>query len=144
MVDPKMVELKTFDGVPSLVWPVVTEMDKVVGVLKYAVGEMERATRSSRSSAFATSTVITESSKREGKPKLARMVVIIDELADLMMAAPKRWRHPSAAWHRWLAPVGIHLILATQRPSVDVVTGLSRRTSRRASHSRLAHRSIAA
>lgn len=124
MVDPKMVELKTFDGVPHLVWPVVTEMDKVVGVLKYAVGEMERRYKEFSELGIRNLDGYNRKLEAEGKPKLARMVVIIDELADLMMAAPEEVEASICRLAQMARAVGIHLILATQRPSVDVVTGL--------------------
>jgi S-DNA-T family DNA segregation ATPase FtsK/SpoIIIE len=124
MVDPKMVELKTFDGVPHLVWPVVTEMDKVVGVLKYAVGEMERRYREFSELGIRNLDGYNKRCEAKGEPKLPRMIVIIDELADLMMAAPEEVEAAICRLAQMARAVGIHLILATQRPSVDVLTGL--------------------
>lgn len=124
MVDPKMVELKTYDGVPHLVWPVVTEMEKVVGVLKYAVGEMERRYKEFSELGIRNLDGYNRRREANGEPKLQRMIVIIDELADLMMAAPEDVEASICRLAQMARAVGIHLILATQRPSVDVLTGL--------------------
>ncbi len=124
MVDPKMVELKTFDGVPHLVWPVVTDVSKVVGVLKYAVGEMERRYKELSKLGLRNLEGYNRKRAAEGEPKLPHMVVIIDELADLMMAAPEEVEASICRLAQMARAVGIHLILATQRPSVDVLTGL--------------------
>ncbi|MDQ3856324.1 MAG: DNA translocase FtsK [Chloroflexota bacterium] len=124
MVDPKMVELKTFDGIPHLVWPVVTEVDKVVGVLKYAVAEMERRYKEFSSLGIRNLDGYNRKMSAEGLPQLPRMVVIIDELADLMIAAPEEVEASICRLAQMARAVGIHLILATQRPSVDVLTGL--------------------
>ncbi|MDP9382454.1 MAG: DNA translocase FtsK [Chloroflexota bacterium] len=124
MVDPKMVELKTFDGVPHLVWPVVTEVEKVVGILKYAVGEMERRYKEFSELGIRNLDGYNRKREAEGEPKLTRLVVIIDELADLMMAAPEEVEASICRLAQMARAVGIHLILATQRPSVDVLTGL--------------------
>jgi S-DNA-T family DNA segregation ATPase FtsK/SpoIIIE len=124
MVDPKMVELKTFDGVPHLVWPVVTEVEKVVGVLKYAVGEMERRYKEFSQLGIRNLDGYNRKREAEGEPKLSRLIVIIDELADLMMAAPEEVEAAICRLAQMARAVGIHLILATQRPSVDVLTGL--------------------
>ncbi|MDP9352262.1 MAG: DNA translocase FtsK, partial [Chloroflexota bacterium] len=124
MVDPKMVELKTYDGIPHLVWPVVTEMEKVVGVLKYAVGEMERRYKEFSELGIRNLEGYNRRREAQGEPKLQHMVVIIDELADLMMAAPEEVEASICRLAQMARAVGIHLILATQRPSVDVLTGL--------------------
>jgi S-DNA-T family DNA segregation ATPase FtsK/SpoIIIE len=124
MVDPKMVELKRFDGVPHLVWPVVTEVEKVVGVLKYAVGEMERRYKECSALGIRNLEGYNRKMEAEGREKLPHMVVIIDELADLMMAAPEEVEASICRLAQMARAVGIHLVLATQRPSVDVLTGL--------------------
>ncbi len=124
MVDPKRVELTGYNGIPHLAAPVVVEMDKVVGVLQWALREMDH-----RYQAFAklgARNIITYNKKREkaGKDKLPYIVIIIDELADLMMTAPEDTERALARLAQMARATGIHMIVATQRPSVDVVTGL--------------------
>ncbi|MCB0047506.1 MAG: DNA translocase FtsK 4TM domain-containing protein [Caldilineaceae bacterium] len=124
MVDPKMVELSVYNGVPHLLTPVVTEVDKAAGVLFWAVKEMERryqllskvnARDLERYNAYLT--------KRNEKP-LPYIVIVVDEMADLMMAAPEEVEKHICRLAQMARAVGIHLIIATQRPSVDVITGL--------------------
>lgn len=124
MVDPKMVELKTFDGVPHLIWPVVTEVEKVVGILKYAVAEMERRYKEFSRLGIRNLDGYNRRAVANGEASLPRILVIIDELADLMMAAPEEVEAAICRLAQMARAVGIHLILATQRPSVDVLTGL--------------------
>jgi S-DNA-T family DNA segregation ATPase FtsK/SpoIIIE len=124
MVDPKMVELTVYNGVPHLLSPVVTQMDRVVGVLQWALREMER-----RYQLFATHTVrnigrFNEKMEAQGKQRLPYLVLIIDELADLMMVAPEDVEEAICRLAQLARAAGIHLVIATQRPSVDVVTGL--------------------
>jgi DNA segregation ATPase FtsK/SpoIIIE-like protein len=124
MVDPKMVELTVYNGVPHLLSPVVTQMDKVVGVLQWALREMER-----RYQLFAATTVrnisrYNEKMEANGLKKLPYIVFIIDELADLMMVAPEDVEDAVCRLAQLARAAGIHLVIATQRPSVDVVTGL--------------------
>lgn len=124
MVDPKMVELKTFDGVPHLLWPVVTDVSKVVGLLKYAVAEMERRYKELSELGIRNLDAYNRKAAAEGRPQLPHMIVVIDELADMMMAAPEEVEAAICRLAQMARAVGIHLILATQRPSVDVLTGL--------------------
>ena len=125
MIDPKMVELTGYNGVPHLQCPVVTEMDKVVGALRLTVREMER-----RYALFAQLGVRNYDGYRlkiADEPNAERipyLVVIIDELADLMMTTPDEVETLLVRLGQMGRAAGIHLILATQRPSVDVVTGL--------------------
>jgi S-DNA-T family DNA segregation ATPase FtsK/SpoIIIE len=124
MVDPKMVELTVYNGVPHLLSPVVTQMDKVVGVLQWALREMER-----RYQLFADTTVrnvqrYNEKMGTAGRQKLPYIVLIIDELADLMMVAPEDVEDAVCRLAQLARAAGIHLVIATQRPVVDVVTGL--------------------
>lgn len=124
MVDPKMVELTVYNGVPHLLSPVITQMDKVVGVLQWAIREMER-----RYGLFANATVrniqrYNEKMEAAGVKKLPYIVVIVDELADLMMVAPEDVEDAICRLAQLARAAGIHLVIATQRPSVDVVTGL--------------------
>jgi S-DNA-T family DNA segregation ATPase FtsK/SpoIIIE len=124
MVDPKMVELSVYNGVPHLLSPVVTEVDKAAGVLYWAVKEMER--RYSLCNKAGARDIIRYNeylTKRSEKP-LPYIVVIVDEMADLMMAAPEEVEKHICRLAQMARAVGIHLIIATQRPSVDVITGL--------------------
>jgi S-DNA-T family DNA segregation ATPase FtsK/SpoIIIE len=124
MIDPKMVELVNYNGIPHLLAPVVTELEKVVGVLSWAVREMDR-----RYKAFAKEEVrnivgYNEKMTKQGKEILPYIVIIIDELADLMMMAPDEVERTVTRIAQMARATGMHLIIATQRPSVDVVTGL--------------------
>lgn len=125
MVDPKMVELVGFNGIPHLIVPVVTDVSKVVNVLKWSTREMER-----RYKLFAACGARNidgynrlPAARREGEP-LPFIVVIIDELADVMMMAPEETERLICRLAQMARATGIHLLIATQRPSVDVITGL--------------------
>ncbi|MGE3797585.1 MAG: DNA translocase FtsK 4TM domain-containing protein [Thermomicrobiales bacterium] len=125
MIDPKMVELTGYNGVPHLQCPVITEMDKVVGALRLVVQEMQR-----RYDLFNKNGVRNLDGYRlkiEDEPKAEKvpyLVVIIDELADLMLTSPMDVETLLQRIAQMGRAAGIHLILATQRPSVDVVTGV--------------------
>ena len=123
MVDPKRVELTGYNGLPHLVAPVVVELERIIGVLRWVTTEMdERYKKFSRAGAR---NIIDYNSLLD--PDLAAMpyiVVIIDELADLMMMAPDDTERAIARIAALARATGIHLVIATQRPSVDVVTGL--------------------
>jgi len=124
MVDPKMVELSVYNGIPHLLSPVVTEVDKAAGVLFWAVKEMER--RYSLCSKVGARDLVRYNEylvKRNEKP-LPYIVIVVDEMADLMMAAPEEVEKHICRLAQMARAVGIHLIIATQRPSVDVITGL--------------------
>jgi S-DNA-T family DNA segregation ATPase FtsK/SpoIIIE len=124
MIDPKMVELSVYNGVPHLLSPVVTEVDKAAGVLFWAVKEMERRyTLFSKANARDLPRYNVHLEKNGEKP-LPTIVVIVDEMADLMMAAPEEVEKHICRLAQMARAVGIHLIIATQRPSVDVITGL--------------------
>jgi DNA segregation ATPase FtsK/SpoIIIE, S-DNA-T family len=125
MVDPKMVELVGFNGIPHLRMPVVTDMEKVVGVLKWVVKEMERrygllAAKSARN--IEAYNKLVEGSLTE--KKMPFLVVVIDELADMMMIAGDEVERLICRLAQLARAAGIHLVVATQRPSVDVITGL--------------------
>ncbi|HET7034573.1 MAG TPA: DNA translocase FtsK [Thermomicrobiaceae bacterium] len=125
LVDPKMVELVGYNGVPHLKCPVVTEMDKVVGTLRLVVKEMED--RYQRFSALGVRNIDGYKLKRDDDPSLEMLpylVVIIDELADLMMTTPEEVETLLVRLAQMARATGIHLLIATQRPSVDVLTGL--------------------
>jgi len=120
MVDPKRVELTGYNGIPHLLAPVVVETERVVSALQWVLREMDM--RYQKLAQVGTRN-ITEYNARTDK-KLPRLVVIIDELADLMMLAPDDTERSITRLAQLARATGIHLLIATQRPSVDVVTGL--------------------
>jgi S-DNA-T family DNA segregation ATPase FtsK/SpoIIIE len=123
MVDPKRVELTGYNGIPHLVAPVVVELERIVGVLKWVTREMdERYKRFS----IAGARNIEDFNKHlpEDAERMPYIIVIIDELADLMMLAPDETERVITRIAALARATGIHLVIATQRPSVDVVTGL--------------------
>ena len=125
MIDPKMVELTGFNGVPHLKCPVVTEMTKVVGTLRLVLKEMDD--RYQRFSMLGVRNIDGYNLRREEDPSLEMMsyiVVIIDELADLMLTTPEEVETLLVRLAQMARATGIHLLIATQRPSVDVLTGL--------------------
>jgi len=125
MVDPKMVELVVYNHIPHLLSPVVTEMERVVPTLKWAVREMERRYKVFAKYGFRNlDSYRLASRKRADLEPMPFIVIIIDELADLMMMAPDEVETLICRLAQMARATGIHLIIATQRPSVDVVTGL--------------------
>ncbi len=124
MVDPKMVELSVYNGVPHLLSPVVTEVDKAAGVLYWAVKEMERRYALFNKAGARDVIRYNESLVRKGEKPLPYIVVVVDEMADLMMAAPEEVEKHICRLAQMARATGMHLIIATQRPSVDVITGL--------------------
>ena len=125
MVDPKMVELGIYNGIPHLLIPVVTDPKKAAGSLQWAVTEMMRRYKSMSDAGVrdleAYNSIM--ESEEDGK-KLPQVVVIIDELADLMLVAAKEVEESICRIAQMGRAAGIHLIIATQRPSADVITGL--------------------
>ena len=124
MVDPKVVELSVYNGIPHLLIPVVTDPKKAAGALAWAVQEMEN-----RYQIFAKKGVrdikgYNEISKQEDTGVLPQIVIIIDELADLMMVASKDVEDSICRLAQKARAAGMHLVIATQRPSVDVITGI--------------------
>ena len=125
MVDPKVVELSVYNGIPHLLIPVVTDPKKAAGALAWAVQEMDN-----RYNVFAQKGVRdlkgynTLAEKEEGTGTLPQIVIIIDELADLMMVAAKEVEDSICRLAQKARAAGMHLIIATQRPSVDVITGI--------------------
>ena len=131
MIDPKVVELKVYNGIPHLLIPVVTDPKKAAGALNWAVAEMTR-----RYQVFAeynvrdlkgynTKVETIEDIEDENKPqKLPQIVIVVDELADLMMVAPGEVEDAICRLAQLARACGIHLVVATQRPSVNVITGL--------------------
>jgi S-DNA-T family DNA segregation ATPase FtsK/SpoIIIE len=124
MIDPKMVELVNYNGIPHLLAPVVTDLERVVGVLSWATREMDRRYKELSKAGVRNIAGYNEKAILAGEDQLPYIVLIIDELADLMMMAPDDVERAVARIAQMARAVGIHLILATQRPSVDVVTGL--------------------
>ena len=131
MIDPKVVELSVYNGIPHLFIPVVTDPKKAAGALNWAVAEMTK-----RYQQFATQGVrdlkgynqkiesIPEEQRTEEMKKMPQIVIIVDELADLMMVAPGEVEDAICRLAQLARAAGIHLIIATQRPSVNVITGL--------------------
>lgn len=131
MIDPKVVELSVYNGIPHLLIPVVTDPKKAAGALNWAVAEMTK-----RYEAFAEYNVrdlegynnkvkSIEDIEEEGKPeKMPQIIIIVDELADLMMVAPGDVEEAICRLAQLARAAGIHLVIATQRPSVNVITGL--------------------
>lgn len=125
MVDPKVVELGVYNGIPHLITPVVTDPRKAAGALGWAVTEMLR-----RYKLFADNgvrdihTYNAQISNMEGGEPLPQIVIIIDELADLMMVAPNEVEDSICRLAQMARAAGMHLVIATQRPSVDVITGI--------------------
>ena len=121
MVDPKVVELSGFNNIPNLISPVITDPKVALSALQWAAAEMER-----RYQLFASagSRNIAQYNEASGFQAVPNIVIIIDELADLMMFAPREIEEAIVRLAQKARATGIHLILATQRPSVDVITGL--------------------
>ncbi|MBX3000273.1 MAG: DNA translocase FtsK [Caldilineaceae bacterium] len=124
MVDPKMVELTTYNGVPHLLSPVVTEVDRAAGVLLWAVKEMERRYQLLNKANTRDLERYNDYLRKRNEEILPFIVIIIDEMADLMMTAAEEVEKHVCRLAQMARAVGIHLIIATQRPSVDVITGL--------------------
>ena len=125
MIDSKMVELIRFNGLPHLYGKVETNIERILGVLRWVVVEMEHRYRLLEGAHARDLETYNRrlSRKKDGVP-LPRIVVLIDELADLMMSAPDQTEHNLVRLAQMARATGIHLIVATQRPSTDVVTGL--------------------
>lgn len=124
MVDPKMVELTNYNGVPHLLAPVVVELERVVGVLNWATREMDRRYKIFSRLGVRNLVGYNELMSSRGEKVMPYIVIVIDELADLMMMAPDEVERTVTRIAQMARATGIHLVIATQRPSVDVVTGL--------------------
>lgn len=124
MIDPKMVELVGYKGIPHLVKPIVTDLDRVVEVLRWLVREMERRYVLFSAVAARNLSAYNQQALEKGDRPLPYVVLVVDELADLMMVAPDEVENHICRLAQMARATGIHLIIATQRPSVDVVTGL--------------------
>lgn len=121
LIDPKRVEFTEYNGIPHLMTPVITEVDKTVAALKWVVAEMERRFKLLAESSCRNIETYNENSTDGHMPY---MVVVVDELADLMTQAAKEVEASIVRIAQMARAVGIHLIVATQRPSVDVITGI--------------------
>lgn len=124
MVDPKVVELGVYNGIPHLLIPVVTDPKRAAGALNWAVGEMMKRYAMFAETGTRNLDGYNNHIEKEGGEKLPKIVIIIDELADLMMVAAKEVEDYICRLAQLARAAGIHLIIATQRPSVDVITGL--------------------
>jgi S-DNA-T family DNA segregation ATPase FtsK/SpoIIIE len=124
MVDPKRVELTGYNGIPHLVAPVVVDLDRVVGTLQWAMREMDN--RYKRLAEVGARNISEFNKKAAGndQEKMPFIVIVIDELADLMMLSPEETERGITRLAQMARATGIHMVIATQRPSVDVVTGL--------------------
>ncbi|GIN17576.1 DNA translocase SftA [Shouchella clausii] len=124
LVDPKMVELATYQEVPHLVAPVITDPKQATAALKWVVQEMERRYELFSQRGVRDISKYNQRFSENGKPALPYLLVVIDELADLMMVSPQDVEDAICRIAQKARACGIHLLLATQRPSVDVITGL--------------------
>ncbi len=127
LVDPKRVELNLYNGIPHLITPVITDNKKVLGALKWAVGEMDRRydtlSRSASKDIFSYNAKLADKKNTE-EQSMPFIVIVIDELADLMASYGRDVEAAIVRLAQMSRAVGIHLILSTQRPSVEVITGL--------------------
>ncbi|HJS28197.1 MAG TPA: DNA translocase FtsK [Anaerolineales bacterium] len=124
MVDPKRVELTGYNGIPHLLAPVIVELERVVGALGWVSREMDQRYSSFARIGARNIQEYNQLQREAGEQKLPYLVVVIDELADMMMLAPDETERSITRLAQLARATGIHLVLATQRPSVDVVTGL--------------------
>jgi DNA segregation ATPase FtsK/SpoIIIE, S-DNA-T family len=124
MLDPKMVELVRFNGLPHLLGKVETDIERMLAVLRWALAEMDRRYRLLETAHARDLDTYNRKMDRLKGERLPRIVILIDELADMMMTAPDQTEHAIVRLAQMARATGIHLIVATQRPSADVITGL--------------------
>jgi S-DNA-T family DNA segregation ATPase FtsK/SpoIIIE len=124
MVDPKRVELTGYNGIPHLVAPVVVELERVVGTLQWAMREMDNRYKRLAEMGVRNITEYNRKAAKKGDDKIPYIVIIIDELADLMMLSPEETERGITRLAQLARATGIHMVISTQRPSVDVVTGI--------------------
>lgn len=124
LIDPKMLELTTYNGIPHLLWPVVTQAKPAARALRWTVAEMERRYKTLATTGVRHIDSYNAQMAQNGGERLPYIVVMVDELADLMLTLPAEIEEPIARLAQMARAVGIHLIVATQRPSVDVITGV--------------------
>ncbi len=123
MVDPKQIELEPYNGIPHLISPVVTDPKKAAGALKWAVGEMMNRYKLFSETGSKNIESYNEKAKKKGEKPLPSFVIIIDELADLMMTSPREVEDAICRLAQMARAAGMYLVIATQRPSADVITG---------------------
>ena len=123
MIDPKMLELSIYQGIPHLLTPVITEPKKATTALKWVVKEMEKRYREMTEIGVRNISGFNEKASSESRKKMPYIVVIVDEMADLMMIAGKEIENYIQRLAQMARAAGIHIVMATQRPSVDVITG---------------------
>ncbi len=123
-IDPKIVELSRLNGLPHLLGPTVTDLEKALRVLRWAVVEMENRYKKLAALAARNLDDYNRLADKKGEATLPRLVILIDELADMMMLSPEETEKLLTRLAQKARAVGIHLVVATQRPSTDVVTGL--------------------
>ena len=125
LIDPKMVELVRFNGLPHLFGKVETDLKRIIGVLRWCTMEMDRRYRLLEEARARDIEAYNQKARRaRGVERLPRVVVMLDELADLMMMAPDQTERTLVRLAQMARATGIHLVVATQRPSTDIVTGL--------------------
>jgi len=124
LIDPKRVELATFRGLPHLAAPVVVDLERVVGVLQWAVREMDQRYRTFAETSVRNIHGYNRQMIERGSDLMPFIVIVVDELADLMLTVPEEAERLITRLAQLARATGIHLVIATQRPSVDVVTGL--------------------
>jgi len=124
LVDPKRVEMTKYNGIPHLMAPVVTDIEKVIVALRWVAREMERRYEQFSQAGARNLEGYNKLARSKGLERLPYIIVIVDELADLMLAAPEDVERTLCRLAQMARATGIHLVIATQRPSVDVVTGL--------------------
>lgn len=124
MLDPKMVELVRFNGLPHLLGKVETEIERMLAVLRWALAEMDARYRLLADAKARNIETYNQKMRQRKQPTMPRIVILIDELADLMMSAPDQTEHSLIRLAQMARATGMHLVVATQRPSTDVVTGL--------------------
>jgi S-DNA-T family DNA segregation ATPase FtsK/SpoIIIE len=124
LVDPKRVELSSYNGIPHLLAPVIVEVDRVIGALQWMTREMDKRYHNFAQIGARNISDYNARMQVGGGKKMPNLVIVIDELADLMMIAPDETERAITRLAQLARATGIHMVLATQRPSVDVVTGL--------------------
>ena len=124
MIDPKMIELGIYNGIPHLLIPVVTDPKKAAGALQWAVVEMMKRYKLFSELNVRDILAYNAVMAKEGGQKLPQIVVVIDELADLMLVAAKEVEESVCRIAQMARAAGMHLVIATQRPSADVITGI--------------------
>ncbi len=123
MIDPKQVELDVYNGIPHLISPVVSDPKKAAGALKWAVGEMLNRYKLFSETGSRNIHSYNEQAVAKGEKPMSNILIVIDELADVMMCAPHEVEEAICRLAQMARAAGMHLIVATQRPSVDVITG---------------------